>query len=256
MNITSFNPLRSPVFWRRGGFTLVEMLVVIAIIMVLAALLLPALERIGQRADQVKCMNNMRQIGMAMITYASDNKGRMPVRGYAEAVDFANPSAPTNWLAQILPLLGGDKRILVCPSVTENNPLGQYAVTALSTNTYLANAVALDRTLLSIPKPGSIVMLQEYVTRVGTMFARPTRIELPSSPPPYSYRAWYYKSVTYGEHYSNNHSGGGNLIFCDGRGEWRHRYDLRSGDFGLTPPDEKYNTPNGPNDFYYYGELY
>jgi type II secretory pathway pseudopilin PulG len=160
------------------------MLVVVAIIMVLAALLLPALERIGERADQVKCMNNMRQIGMAMITYASDNKGRMPVHGPGDdAANFASTNAVPNWLGQILPILGGNKRILVCPSITEYRTDAPYTVTALSTNTYLANAVTLDRTLLSIPKPGSIVMLQEYLMGLGNAIERPTRNQPPNAPP-------------------------------------------------------------------------
>lgn len=56
------------------GFTLVELLVVIAIIAVLIALLLPALSKARQHANQVACMSNMRQIGMGLISYANDNQ--------------------------------------------------------------------------------------------------------------------------------------------------------------------------------------
>lgn len=65
-------------FLKRSGFTLIEVLVVIAILLLLAALLLPALKGARDRAKIVECLSQLRQIGLAARTFATDHDNTLP----------------------------------------------------------------------------------------------------------------------------------------------------------------------------------
>jgi prepilin-type N-terminal cleavage/methylation domain-containing protein len=76
---------------RPAGFTLIELLVVIAIIAILAALLLPALAQAKERSRRVKCLSNLRQVGVAATMYAGENQDKV-----IEA--RVQPGDPNNWV--------------------------------------------------------------------------------------------------------------------------------------------------------------
>jgi prepilin-type N-terminal cleavage/methylation domain-containing protein len=97
----------------RRAFTLIELLVVIAIIAILAALLLPALSRAKQKAQQTNCVSNLRQLSIANNMYLQDYNTGMT---YAPA----DPAA-TNflWIKTLMTYQGQVAKIRFCPTASQ-----------------------------------------------------------------------------------------------------------------------------------------
>ncbi len=102
-----------------GAFTLVEMLLAVAIIGVLMALLFPVVENLKTNGNQVKCMANLRQIGVAFGQYAADNDGRIvKARDYSDWVEGPDGGWPNSWVSNLNPYLADDKRYDGTPATT------------------------------------------------------------------------------------------------------------------------------------------
>jgi prepilin-type N-terminal cleavage/methylation domain-containing protein len=95
------------------GFTLVELLVVIAVIGLLAALLLPALSAARRKAHETVCLNNTRQLALTGFMYANEN---------GSPILYNNPRYPDGtWMGSLVGLIK-DRRTFVCPTAALHNP--------------------------------------------------------------------------------------------------------------------------------------
>jgi len=117
----------------RRAFTLIELLTVIAIIGILAAIIIPTVGRVRDSAKASQCISNLRQIGMALRLYVNENKGFLPVSTRARLPTEPGTASAVPWgsaLSAYLPLRGRtvastEHEIFVCPAAEFHGKRGK-----------------------------------------------------------------------------------------------------------------------------------
>jgi len=133
------------------AFTLIELLVVIAIMAILAALLLPALSRAKQRAKTITCVNNLKQIGVASVLYASDNGDLLP----------QSQHQGDSWVGTLQYFLSGTN-MYRCPVDTNAQHLYSYDINDfLTPHPFGANTLNLSK-FTSVPSTSDTFYMAEY----------------------------------------------------------------------------------------------
>ena len=103
----------------KSAFTLIELLVVIAIIAILAAMLLPALASAKSKAQQIRCVNNLKQLSLANVMYVGDMKR------YVGPMDPDPNKSQGDWMGAMLNYYGNATNVLFCPMAPDpGNPGG------------------------------------------------------------------------------------------------------------------------------------
>lgn len=180
----------------RKGFTLIELLVVIAIIAILAAILFPVFARAKDKARQIKCISNLKQIQMATMMYTSDHDGMMPLHNiYSLDVSGALIDRAL-WPEQMYNYIS-DPDVLTCPSDKRNLKFG-----------YAVNSRIFYRHVSYVRVPTKCVMYWDY-QRTETS---PVADEFF---PPEPTWCWNSPHDTFIQH-----NEGLNMVFADGHVKW------------------------------------
>ncbi len=184
-----------------GGqaFTLVELLIVIGIITLLAAMLLPALSRTKEAARTISCSNNIRQLGIAAMTYSLDNRGNLPF--FLDWLHSSSPASIDLTTGKLYPHLRS-KTVYLCPTDKMTLPISTATGrTANRQYSYSMNCVIChdsDTARFVAPTKTFLFMEPNLSASDNTGMIGPAAFQGVSA-----------KAV------STRHNGRGHLVFCD-----------------------------------------
>ena len=118
------------------GFTLVELLVVVAIIATLIGLLLPAVQSVRSAARRTQCASNLRQVGLGVINFAEAHRGKMPLSTH----DLAHDEGDKAWIHTVAPFVEQVDEIRICPDDPNGASRLRMDLTSYILNSYLCIA--------------------------------------------------------------------------------------------------------------------
>lgn len=159
---------------KQQAFTLIELLVVIAVIGILAALLLPVLSQAREKGRRVSCMNNLRQVNVAIRLYADDSGDSLPMlptpNPYPNGVGAYYKQLVKGYLGLTGPASPKEK-VFTCPADSTLSQLVDHAFTSYTFNGYEVGPDTIPRItgkkLAAIKTPSKAVLAGEWTAFFG-----------------------------------------------------------------------------------------